>query len=94
MNDKNLKYKCSECGFIWITLNGEHTICPKCHSEKIELLEEVSNLGIEKILNYNKSKGGCCGSAKGKGPLTCGKVKPDHELPNHNHQSGKCCGYE
>lgn len=25
----NLEYVCKECGFNWITLNGEHHICPK-----------------------------------------------------------------
>ena len=36
----NLEYVCKECGFNWITLNGEHHICPKCHSETIEYIGE------------------------------------------------------
>ena len=61
-----LKYTCKDCGFTWITLNGEHSICPKCHSENIELLEEVKDLDIDAILAHNKRRGGCCGSARGK----------------------------
>ena len=44
-----LKYTCKDCGFTWITLNGEHSICPKCHSENIEFLEEVKDLDIDAI---------------------------------------------
>lgn len=72
----NLEYVCKECGFNWITLNGEHHICPKCHSETIEYIGEVNDLDIHSILNHNKRMGGCCGSARGKGPLTCGKQHP------------------
>ena len=43
-NALTLKYTCKDCGFTWITLNGEHSICPKCHSENIEFLEEVKGL--------------------------------------------------
>ena len=66
----NLEYVCKECGFNWITLNGEHHICPKCHSETIEYIGEVKDLDIDSILNHNKRMGGCCGSARGRGPLT------------------------
>ena len=68
----NLEYVCKECGFNWITLNGEHHICPKCHSETIEYIG---------------------GSARGKGPLTCGKPHPDHHDPNTPHDPKKCCGH-
>ena len=50
----NLEYVCKECGFNWITLNGEHHICPKCHSETIEYIGEVNDLDIDSILNHNK----------------------------------------
>ena len=43
----NLEYVCKECGFNWITLNGEHHICPRCHSETIEYVGEVK--GLDKI---------------------------------------------
>lgn len=43
----NLEYVCKECGFNWITLNGEHHICPKCHSETIEYIGEVNDLDIK-----------------------------------------------
>ena len=62
----NLKYTCKDCDFTWITLNGEHSICPKCHSENIEFIEEVKGLDIEAVLAHNKRRGGCCGSARGK----------------------------
>ena len=81
----NLEYVCKECGFNWITLNGEHHICPKCHSETIEYIGEVNDLDIDSILNHNKRMGGCCGSARGKGPLTCGKQHPDHHVPKTPH---------
>ena len=45
----NLEYVCKECGFNWITLNGEHHICPKCHSETIEYIGEVNG---GKVVNY------------------------------------------
>ncbi len=89
----NLKYNCKECGFTWITLNGEHSVCPKCHGEKIEYWGTVENLDINSILEYNKIRGGCCGSARGKGPLTCGKSHPDHHDQNSSHDSAKCCGH-
>ena len=73
----NLEYVCKECGFNWITLNGEHEMCPKCHSTIIEYVGEVKDLDIDSILNHNKRMGGCCGSARGRGPLTCGKPYPD-----------------
>lgn len=92
--EKNLKYKCEDCDFVWITLNGEHEICPQCHSENIKLIGKVNNLDIEAILNYNKQRGGCCGSARGKGPLTCGKPHPDHHDINHPHRKEKCCGHQ
>ena len=91
-----LKYTCKDCGFTWITLNGEHSICPKCHSENIEFLEEVKDLDIDAILAHKKRRGGCCGSARGKGPLTCGKPMPDHanpNIPHHKHDKRTCCGY-
>ena len=44
--EKNLKYTCKNCGFTWITLNGEHKVCPKCHSEEIQLIEEVKDLDV------------------------------------------------
>ena len=53
----NLEYVCKECGFNWITLNGEHHICPKCHSETIEYIGEVNDLDIDSILNHNKKNG-------------------------------------
>lgn len=90
----NLKYGCSDCGFTWITLNGKHNACPKCHSEKIEFLGEVDGLDVDAILNYNKMRGGCCGSAHGKGPLTCGKPYPDHHDSNSIHNTEKCCGHK
>lgn len=89
----NLEYVCKECGFNWITLNGEHHICPKCHSETIEYIGEVNDLDIDSILNHNKRMGGCCGSARGKGSLTCGKPHPDHYDPNTPHDPKKCCGH-
>ncbi len=91
---KNLKYKCEECNFIWITLNGEHKICPKCHTENITYIEEVKNINTDAILSYNKQRGGCCGSGRGKGPLTCGKKAPDHEHLNKEHNKKTCCGYK
>lgn len=91
--NKNLKYTCNDCGFAWITLNGEHNICPKCHSEEITFLGEIEGLDIDSILEHNKRRGGCCGSARGKGPLTCGKPYPDHHNPNVPHNKEKCCGY-
>ena len=36
----NLEYICKECGFNWITLNGEHEICLKYHSKTIEYIRE------------------------------------------------------
>ena len=52
-----LKYTCKDCGFTWITLNGEHSICPKCHSENIEFLEEVKDLDIKRrMLRFCKRK--------------------------------------
>ena len=92
--EKNLKYTCKDCDFTWITLNGEHTMCPKCHSENIEFIEEVKDLDVEAILNHNKMRGGCCGSARGQGPLTCGKPAPDHANPNTPHDKKNCCGYK
>ena len=50
----NLEYVCKECGFKWITLNGEHHICPRCHSETIEYVGEVKGLDIDSILNHTK----------------------------------------
>ncbi|MDO5851710.1 MAG: DNA-binding protein [Methanobacteriaceae archaeon] len=90
---KNLKYKCEECGFIWITLNGEHKICPQCHTTSIQYITEIKDLDIDKVLSYNKSKGGCCGSARGKGPLTCGKDAPDHTHLTQAHNKKRCCGH-
>lgn len=92
--EKNLKYTCKNCGFTWITLNGEHKVCPKCHSEEIQLIEEVKDLDVEAILNHNKMRGGCCGFARGQGPLTCGKPAPDHANPNTPHDKKNCCGYK
>ena len=54
----NLEYVCKECGFNWITLNGEHEMCPKCHSTTIEYIGEVKDLDIDSILNHNKRMGG------------------------------------
>ena len=90
----NLKYSCNDCGFTWITLNGEHKMCPKCHSESIEFLGEIEGLDVDAILNHNKRRGGCCGSARGRGPLTCGKPYPDHHDPNKTHNPEKCCGHQ
>lgn len=53
----NLEYVCKECGFNWITLNGEHEMCPKCHSTTIEYIGEVKDLDIDSILNHNKRMG-------------------------------------
>ena len=89
----NLEYVCKECGFNWITLNGEHEMCPKCHSTTIEYDGEVKDLDIDSILNHNKRMGGCCGSARGRGPLTCGKPYPDHHDSNIPHDPEKCCGH-
>lgn len=89
----NLEYICKECGFNWITLNGEHEMCPKCHSKIIEYVGKVEGLDINSILNHNKRMGGCCGSARGRGPLTCGKPYPDHHEPNIPHDPEKCCGH-
>ena len=91
--EKTLKYTCKTCGFTWITLNGEHSICPKCHSEDILFLEEVKDLDIDAILSHNRRRGGCCGSARGKGPLTCGKPAPDHHNPDEPHDPKTCCGH-
>lgn len=92
--EKTLKYNCKNCGFTWITLNGEHSICPKCHSEDILFLEEVKDLDIDAILSHNRRRGGCCGSARGKGPLTCGKPAPDHHNPDEPHNPKTCCGHK
>lgn len=51
----NLEYVCKECGFNWITLNGEHHICPKCHSETIEYIGEVNDLDIDSIKPQQKN---------------------------------------
>ena len=54
------------------------------------------DLDIDAILAHNKRRGGCCGSARGKGPLTCGKPMPDHanpNIPHHHHDKKTCCGY-
>ena len=53
-------------------------------------------MDIDAILAHNKRRGGCCGSARGKGPLTCGKPMPDHanpNIPHHKHDKRTCCGY-
>ena len=55
--------------------------------------EEVKDLDIDAILAHNKRRGGCCGSARGRGPLTCGKPYPDHHDPNIPHDPEKCCGH-
>ena len=60
------------------------------------LKEEVKDLDIDAILAHNKRRGGCCGSARGRGPLNCGKPMPDHANPNihhHSHDKKTCCGY-
>lgn len=79
--DKNLKYNCEDCGFIWITLNGEHTICPKCHSKNIKFIEEIKDLDVDAILNHNKNDRRMLWFSQ-KGPLTCGKPAPDHQNPH------------
>ncbi|MER2014318.1 MAG: DNA-binding protein [Methanobrevibacter sp.] len=89
----NLEYICKECDFNWITLNGEHKMCPKCHSETIEYVGKVEGLDVDSILNHNKRMGGCCESTRGRGPMTCGKPYPDHHDPNIPHNPKKCCGH-
>ena len=71
---------------------GEHADKPFFGS-LIEYIGEVNDLDIDSILNHNKRMGGCCGSARGKGPLTCGKPHPDHHDPNTPHNPKKCCGH-
>jgi len=55
MDTRNMKYICKDCNFDWISLNGEQSICPKCHSDNIQFLREIKELNL-KDKNNNKKE--------------------------------------
>ena len=49
--DKNLKYTCKNCGFTWITLNGEHSITKRNIQEILAMLNIEDTQINETIIN-------------------------------------------